>query len=87
MYLPPSLSKKPSHCHRESANRFLRALVLSLVWFCCQDTRATESTQAVLLKAEGFEKTGGWLIDQQSMDQMGPHTCLLTVWECLCRMP
>jgi hypothetical protein len=71
MYLPPSLSKKPSHCHRESAHRFLRALVLSLVWFCCQDTRAAESTQAVLLEAEGFEKTGGWLIDQQSMDQMG----------------
>jgi hypothetical protein len=32
------------------------------------------SGQTVLVEAEGFEELGGWVIDQQFMDQMGSHT-------------
>ncbi len=32
---------------------------------------AAETAKTVLVEAEGFEKLGGWMIDQQFMDQMG----------------
>jgi hypothetical protein len=32
---------------------------------------AAGTGEVVLLEAEGFEKLGGWVVDQQSMDQMG----------------
>ena len=39
---------------------------LYLIW-----TAVSLGETTVLIEAENFNKTGGWVIDQQSMDQMG----------------
>jgi len=46
--------------------KFLHAIILFLVAGC-----TTEQPDIILLEAESFDKTGGWVIDQQFMDQMG----------------
>jgi hypothetical protein len=33
--------------------------------------QATASARSVLVEAEGFDRLGGWVVDQQCMDQMG----------------
>ena len=40
--------------------------------------------QHVLLEAEQFADTGGWDVDQQSMDQGARLICWRTAWACPC---
>ena len=42
---------------------------LPLLWLTLGTTGMAETT--VLVEAESFSELGGWVIDQQSMDQMG----------------
>ncbi len=48
--------------------RFTVLATLALV--CCMGTIA-QAGDTVLIEAEGFGDRGGWVVDQQSMDQMG----------------
>ena len=50
-----------------SAAQFWRAMLIWAVY--CQAALAAETT--VLVEAESFQNTGGWVVDQQVMDQMG----------------
>ncbi|MBL7040799.1 MAG: FAD-dependent oxidoreductase [Pirellulaceae bacterium] len=45
-------------------------LALTLV-VCATGTSLAEERSAVLVEAESFRQRGGWVIDQQAMDQMG----------------
>ena len=49
--------------------RTLNSLLLSVA--CLSTVVLTARAQDVLLEAEQFADTGGWDVDQQSMDQMG----------------
>lgn len=50
-------------------NLTLITLLLALpAWLC---TTAAASGREVLVEAESFPQPGGWVVDQQSMDQMG----------------
>ncbi|MGA2658138.1 MAG: hypothetical protein ABSH34_11540 [Verrucomicrobiota bacterium] len=42
-----------------------------LLFACLAMLTPTAPAQHVLLEAEQFADTGGWDVDQQSMDQMG----------------
>ena len=46
-------------------NRILMIIVLIVLWMI------PLSAQIVFIEAESFDNKGGWVIDQQSMDQMG----------------
>ncbi len=54
---------------RGDSNKMKRpgALALALLALGCQIARGS----VILVEAEGFADRGGWVIDQQSMDQMG----------------
>jgi len=49
-------------------------LACLLLWF--STALAAEDRQTILIEAEGFDRLGGWLIDQQHMDQMGSPVLL-----------
>ncbi|MBN2133247.1 MAG: hypothetical protein JW741_27355, partial [Sedimentisphaerales bacterium] len=46
----------------------LIAIVVSLLW---PGSLQVATGRTILVEAEGFENPGGWVVDQQSMDQMG----------------
>jgi hypothetical protein len=48
---------------------FTQNALLLLAWLA--GPTATEAQSTLLLEAENFAQAGGWVIDQQSMDQMG----------------
>jgi hypothetical protein len=48
-----------------------RLTTVATVAFCLFATAARLSADIVLVEAESFKNPGGWVIDQQSMDQMG----------------
>ena len=50
---------------------FERLLVSIAVAFCAVPLYAEDTEKALWIEAESFDTLGGWLIDQQSMDQMG----------------
>ncbi len=45
--------------------------ILTALAFCLSPYAALSAQPAVLVEAESFSNHGGWVIDQQSMDQMG----------------
>ena len=45
----------------------LWVLTLSLLLLCASSLAA----EMILIEAEGFQERGGWVVDQQFMDQMG----------------
>ncbi|MBE0536481.1 MAG: FAD-dependent oxidoreductase [Phycisphaerae bacterium] len=47
------------------------ALIFRLIAAAVVMTLSTAQAQMVLLEAEGFDNYGGWVLDQQFMDQMG----------------
>ncbi len=53
--------------------RFLASLTLLLA---ATAAIAAEPTKTVLVEAEGFDNSGGWVIDQQFLDQMGSSILL-----------
>ena len=53
-----------------------RSAVLGLVLFAATAVVAAEGPGTVLVEAEGFAKLGGWVIDQQYVDQMGSPVVL-----------
>jgi len=44
-------------------------LIFSILFFCCSNSYSLYSQ--ILVEAESFSNKGGWVIDQQFMDQMG----------------
>jgi len=48
---------------------YIPAIAISLLFVLLP--ASTTNAQTILVEAEGFENTGGWVIDQQFMDQMG----------------
>jgi hypothetical protein len=50
--------------------------VLAALLLTCTAGYADSPTQTVLVEAEGFDELGGWVIDQQYMDQMGSPVVL-----------
>jgi hypothetical protein len=44
---------------------------LALTWLACLCLVQPSAAQPVLVEAESFTDPGGWVIDQQFMDQMG----------------
>jgi len=61
---------QPSNINHQQS--LLRALGVSVVklflLFCCA---ASAAGGQILIEAEGFDHAGGWVVDQQFMDQMG----------------
>jgi len=61
------LMQKPATC------RFLRKHPMrrSLLWICFLCAQSLAFANSILLEAEAFQQTGGWMVDQQFMDIMG----------------
>lgn len=49
----------------------MKALIFNLLFFVLPTLSASAAPTTILLEAENFQDTGGWLIDQQSIEAMG----------------
>ncbi len=48
-----------------------RIHIINIIFFLVTSLSSLSTAETILVEAEGFEDLGGWVIDQQFMDQMG----------------
>jgi hypothetical protein len=73
MWDAQSFNQRSNIDNQPSLLRVLCVSVVKVLLFCCAASAAGGQT---LIEAEGFDDAGGWVVDQQFMDQMGSSMLL-----------